>query len=112
MAVRFEYAPERDGEPDPGEVVWTWVPYDERADFLLDADLGVSTHLEHIETAYSFRTRVLDYWWAGLPVVATDGDTFAPDRAGWAVESIDPDEGWHTSSSGIRYRFLGLTRAS
>ena len=41
-----------------------------------------------------------------------DGDTFAPDRAGWAVESTDPDEGWHTSSSGIRYRFLGLTRAS
>ena len=56
----------------------TWVPYGERADYLLDADLGVSTHLEHIETAYSFRTRVLDYWWAGLPVVATDGDTFAP----------------------------------
>lgn len=28
--VRFGYAPERDGEPDPGEVVWTWVPYEER----------------------------------------------------------------------------------
>ena len=41
-----------------------------------------------------------------------DGDTLAPGRAGWAVESIDPVEGWHTSSSGIRYRFLGLTRAS
>ncbi|MFE7844900.1 type II toxin-antitoxin system PemK/MazF family toxin [Microbacterium sp. NPDC057407] len=24
------YAPEVDGEPDAGEVVWTWVPYDER----------------------------------------------------------------------------------
>ncbi len=24
-----EYAPERDGEPDPGEVVWAWVPYEE-----------------------------------------------------------------------------------
>lgn len=23
------YAPERDGDPDAGEVVWTWVPYDE-----------------------------------------------------------------------------------
>jgi hypothetical protein len=23
------YAPERDGEPDPGEVVWAWVAYDE-----------------------------------------------------------------------------------
>lgn len=27
--VRFAYTPERDGEPDPGEVVWTWVPYEE-----------------------------------------------------------------------------------
>lgn len=23
------YRPELDGEPDPGEVVWTWVPYEE-----------------------------------------------------------------------------------
>src|SRR6476469_6178015 len=25
------YAPEADGEPDPGEVVWAWVPYEEDA---------------------------------------------------------------------------------
>jgi hypothetical protein len=24
-----EYAPEIDGEPDPGEVVWGWVPYED-----------------------------------------------------------------------------------
>ncbi|MGX5680782.1 glycosyltransferase [Schumannella luteola] len=54
-----------------------WVPYDERANYLLDADLGVSTHLDHLETRYSFRTRILDYLWASLPVVSTDGDTFA-----------------------------------
>ena len=29
--VRFEYAPEHDGHPDPGEVVWTWVPFEEDA---------------------------------------------------------------------------------
>ena len=23
------YAPQRDGQPDPGEVVWAWVPYEE-----------------------------------------------------------------------------------
>src|SRR5687767_8236562 len=23
------YAPEADGQPDPGEVVWTWVPYED-----------------------------------------------------------------------------------
>ena len=54
-----------------------WVPYDERADYLLDADLGVSTHYTHVETAFSFRTRILDYLWATLPIVATEGDTFA-----------------------------------
>jgi hypothetical protein len=27
--VRLLYAPERDGDADPGEVVWTWVPYEE-----------------------------------------------------------------------------------
>lgn len=53
-----------------------WVPYAERANFLLDADIGVSTHLDHLETAFSFRTRILDYLWAGLPIVATKGDTF------------------------------------
>ncbi len=29
-AVRTEYAPRHDGDPDPGEIVWTWVPYEER----------------------------------------------------------------------------------
>jgi hypothetical protein len=27
--ITFDYAPELDGEPDPGEVVWTWVPYED-----------------------------------------------------------------------------------
>jgi len=54
-----------------------WVPYSERANVLLDADLGVSTHLDHVETAYSFRTRLLDCLWAGMPQVATRGDSLA-----------------------------------
>ena len=28
--LRITYAPSRDGDPDAGEVVWTWVPYAER----------------------------------------------------------------------------------
>ncbi len=55
----------------------TWVRYDERADYLLEADVGVSTHLDHVETDFSFRTRMLDYLWAGLPMVCTRGDVFA-----------------------------------
>jgi hypothetical protein len=29
-AVRMTYSPSTDGAPDPGEVVWTWVPFEER----------------------------------------------------------------------------------
>lgn len=72
-----------------------WVPYNERADYLLDADLGVSTHFHHIETAFSFRTRILDYLWSGLPIVATGGDTFgtliAANNLGRVVQPEDID---------------------
>jgi hypothetical protein len=27
--VHPEYSPRRDGDPDPGEIVWAWVPYEE-----------------------------------------------------------------------------------
>lgn len=54
-----------------------WVPYDERGSYLVEADAGVSTHHAHLETEFAFRTRILDYLWAGLPMVVTDGDSFA-----------------------------------
>lgn len=54
-----------------------WVPYDQRAAYLSDADVAASTHLAHVETHFSFRTRVLDYLWAGLPMVLTGGDTLS-----------------------------------
>lgn len=27
--LRFDYRPRRDGKPDPGEIVWAWVPFEE-----------------------------------------------------------------------------------
>lgn len=54
-----------------------WVAYEDRQNFLLESDIGVSTHYDHVETAFSFRTRILDYIWASLPIVCTDGDSLA-----------------------------------
>ncbi len=51
-----------------------WVPYAEREDYLLEADVGVSAHHDHLEARFSFRTRVLDHVWAGLPSVVSSGD--------------------------------------
>ena len=54
-----------------------WVPYAERANYLLEADIGVSTHFASTETTFAFRTRLLDYFWAGLPMIVSEGDTLA-----------------------------------
>ena len=70
-----------------------WVPYAERGNWLQSADVGVSLHHRHVETELSYRTRMLDYLWAGLPVICTSGDVIAADVSesdlGWVVEPGD-----------------------
>jgi hypothetical protein len=71
------------------------VPYAERAGWLLQAACAVSTHVDQLETRYSFRTRLLDCFWAGLPIVCTEGDELAGrvarDRLGAVVRPQDPE---------------------
>jgi glycosyltransferase involved in cell wall biosynthesis len=74
-----------------------WVPYDRRADWLLDADVGVTAHLDHVEARFAFRTRVLDYLWAGRPVACTGGDALAGEvrrRELGAVLAPGDVDGW------------------
>ncbi|HEY9712237.1 MAG TPA: glycosyltransferase family 4 protein [Chroococcales cyanobacterium] len=72
-----------------------WVRYEERANYLLDADIAVSAHFDLIETRFSFRTRILDYFWAGLPILTTAGDQLAEliesNAAGLALPYQDVD---------------------
>jgi glycosyltransferase involved in cell wall biosynthesis len=74
-----------------------WVNYEDRSQFLLNADFGVSAHKEHIETQFSFRTRLLDHFWSGLPTISTTGDALAEvieaNNAGLTVPIEDVD-GW------------------
>jgi glycosyltransferase involved in cell wall biosynthesis len=55
----------------------SWVPYEQRVNYLLDADIAVSAHFDLPETRFAFRTRMLDYLWTGLPIVTTGGDQLA-----------------------------------
>jgi glycosyltransferase involved in cell wall biosynthesis len=67
-----------------------WVPYDERGRWLAAADVGVSTHHAHVETEFSFRTRLLDYLWCGLPVLSTAGDDLAEQITGAGAGTTVP----------------------
>lgn len=51
-----------------------WVPYEQRINYLLEADVAVNTTLDTFENEFSHRTRVVDHILAGLPTIATKGD--------------------------------------
>ncbi len=72
-----------------------WIPYEKRVNYLLDADIAVSSHFDLPETRYSFRTRILDYLWCGLPVLSTGGDPLSEmidkAHAGLALPYKDED---------------------
>ncbi len=52
-----------------------WVPYSDWANVLLDSDIALSLHHETAETQFAYRSRILEYIWAGVPIIATRGDT-------------------------------------
>ncbi len=54
-----------------------WVKYNDRLDYLLEADAAISIHKDSMETEVSHRTRILDHILVGLPTISTAGDYFS-----------------------------------
>lgn len=107
---------------ESGAVVFAdkWVPHALRWDYLRDADLGVCAHFDSPETRMSFRTRLLDHLWAGLPTVTTRGgvlsDVICDRGAGVGVPAEDPEAWGQTllrlaGSPGQRTAMAEATRA-
>ncbi|GAA5109151.1 hypothetical protein GCM10023339_08920 [Alloalcanivorax gelatiniphagus] len=63
------YAPEIDGEPDPGEVVWAWVPYEDDPSQGKDRPVLVLAADEASDG------------WVGLMLTSQDHDRDAADEA-------------------------------
>ncbi len=72
-----------------------WVPYAERGEWLAQADCAISAHAEHLETRFAYRTRLLDCFWAGLPVVCTSGDELADEVARERLGAVAPPQDAH-----------------
>lgn len=75
---------------DRGVVFTDWLPPEQWSNCLLEADVGLSFHPASIESHFAFRTRLLDYIWAGLPIVTAGGDVLSEQVAacglGYVVE--------------------------
>lgn len=53
-----------------------WVVYADWQNVLLESDLALTLHAsETLEAHLAFRSRVLDYIWAGVPIIASRGET-------------------------------------
>ena len=54
-----------------------WVDYEDTVNYLSEADIGVCTYFNNIETRFAFRSRYADLLWAQLPIICTEGDVWA-----------------------------------
>jgi glycosyltransferase involved in cell wall biosynthesis len=70
----------------------SWVPYDRRGDWLTQADCAISAHADHLETRFAYRTRLLDCFWARLPIVCTSGDDLADHVVRERLGAVAPPE--------------------
>jgi len=68
--VTLDYAPEADSDPDPGEVVWAWVPFQEDPSQGKDRPLLVVGRPEqgpgYVALMLSSRDRAGEYGWVLL----------------------------------------------
>jgi glycosyltransferase involved in cell wall biosynthesis len=69
-----------------------WVSHELAKRYVLEADIGVCSYFDNLETRYSHRTRFVDLLWAELPFICTHGDILAEqvDRNGWGL--VVPEE--------------------
>src|SRR3954447_19745038 len=75
------YAPEADGQPDPGEVVWGWVPYEE------DASQGKDRPVLLLGRGTDPGT------WLGLMLTSKDHDRDVEQEAHWGRYWMDVGTG-------------------
>ena len=94
---QMTYAPSDDGDPDPGEIVWTWVPYEEdhnrgkdRPVLIVGRDGG---------------------WLVGLPLTSKDHDLDATQERRSGREWVDIGSGsWDRQGRPSEVRVNRLVR--
>lgn len=74
-----------------------WVKYEDRINYLLEADVAINTTHDTLENEFSHRTRVLDHFLTNLPTISTSGDYLSDDviqplQLGLTVPAGSPED--------------------
>ena len=67
-----------------------WIDYADWPNALLEGDVALALAFDTLETRLAFRSRVIEYAWAGLPCVITGGDATAEMAAAHELGVVVP----------------------
>jgi glycosyltransferase involved in cell wall biosynthesis len=79
------------GVLEDGVYFGDWLPYALWPHVLQECDVALTLHFDTVETRLAFRSRVLEYIWAGLPIVATGGDATSDLIAAHNLGAVVPE---------------------
>jgi hypothetical protein len=65
-----------------------WISSDDWQNVLLESDVALSLHFDTLETRLAYRSRILHYIWAGIPIVATEGDATSEIVAAFNIGAV------------------------
>lgn len=101
--IRPSYAPDLDGEPDPGEVIWTWVPYVENDGRGKDRPVLIIARLDS------------ESWAACYLSTKQHRDFVAVGTGSWdsqgRVSYLSPERVLRVTEQGMRRESTGVDRA-
>ncbi len=75
---------------DKAIIFGDWIDYADWPNVLLESDVALALAFDTLETRLAFRSRVMEYAWAGLPCVITGGDATAELAAGSDLAAVVP----------------------
>jgi hypothetical protein len=78
-----------------------WLPYADWPNVLLESDLALSLHFDTLETRLAFRSRILEYIWAGLPMVVNSGDATSDLVTGYGLGVVTAPQATDAVASAI-----------
>ena len=76
---------------DTGVFFGDWIAYADWPHVLQECDVALTLHHDTVETRLAFRSRVLEYIWAELPIVASGGDATSDLIARYDLGLITPE---------------------
>ncbi|MEV8251368.1 type II toxin-antitoxin system PemK/MazF family toxin [Microbacterium sp. NPDC076768] len=106
VGLQVSYAPQRDGAPDAGEIVWTWVPYEENDGRGKDRPVLVIGR-ESADRVYAVRLTSKQH--------GTDSDYVSIGTGAWDAQGreswVDVEQLYSVHERGLRREAAVLDRA-